>query len=138
MSINFAAFSNQDIIAALQTQVVTGDVLTDQDTLYKYSDDQYSVVDQVILPLAVIEAATIADVQAVLAVARQYHLAVITKATGTSVVSGSRGRSGAVILSLDRMNHILEVNPDDSVAVVEPGVINNDLDKAAREVGFFA
>ncbi len=87
MSINFAAFSNQDIIAALQTQVVTGDVLTDQDTLYKYSDDQYSVVDQVILPLAVIEAATIADVQAVLAVARQYHLAVITKATGTSVVS---------------------------------------------------
>lgn len=56
MSINFAAFSNQDIIAALQTQVVTGDVLTDQDTLYKYSDDQYSVVDQVILPLAVIEA----------------------------------------------------------------------------------
>ena len=35
------------------------------------------------------------------------------------------------------MNHILEVNPDDSVAVVEPGVINNDLDKAAREVGFF-
>ena len=97
MSINFAAFSNQDIIAALQTQVVTGDVLTDQDTLYKYSDDQYSVVDQVI-PLAVIEAATIADVQAVLSVARQYHLAVITKATGTSVVSGSR--AGAVILSL--------------------------------------
>lgn len=137
MSINFAAFSNQDIIAALQAQVATGDVLTDQDTLYKYSDDQYSVVDQVILPLAVIEAATIADVQAVLSVARQYHLAVITKATGTSVVSGSRGRSGAVILSLDRMIHILEVNPDDSVAVVEPGVINNDLDKAAREVGFF-
>ncbi|CAM3789286.1 hypothetical protein WECI108011_08360 [Weissella cibaria] len=41
MSINFVAFSNQDIIAALQAQVATGDVLTDQDTLYKYSDDQY-------------------------------------------------------------------------------------------------
>lgn len=40
-------------------------------------------------------------------------------------------------MSLIKLNHIKEINKDDSIAVIEPGVINQDLDKAARKQGMF-
>lgn len=50
---------------------------------------------------------------------------------------GSDGIDGAIILSTRKLNRILEISKDDSLAVVQPGVVNGDLDQAARKQGLF-
>lgn len=69
--------------------------------------------------------------------ARQYHIPVIPQSADTSTVIGADGIDGSIILSTIRMNKIQEISKGDFLAVVQPGVINGDLDKAAREQGMF-
>lgn len=86
---------------------------------------------------AVIYAQSIADVQAVLAIARRYRLPVVPQGAATSLSGSSTPLPNALVLSFKEMNAILAINPADQIAVVQPGVINGDLDKAARAVGYF-
>jgi glycolate oxidase len=61
----------------------------------------------------------------------------VTQDHFTSTVIGADGIEGSLLLSTAKMNKILELNKEDSLAVVEPGVLNSDLDKAARAQGLF-
>ena len=77
------------------------------------------------------------DIKGVLKTARKFHLPVIPQSGDTSTVIGSDGIDGGIILSTAKLNHIKKISPDDGIAVVEPGVINGDLDRAARKQGLF-
>ncbi|WPC17263.1 FAD-binding protein [Pediococcus inopinatus] len=77
------------------------------------------------------------DIKGVLKTARKFHLPVIPQSGDTSTIIGSDGIDGGIILSTAKLNHIKKISPDDGIAVVEPGVINGDLDKAARKQGLF-
>ncbi|MDJ0358453.1 FAD-binding oxidoreductase, partial [Paenarthrobacter sp. PH39-S1] len=75
------------------------------------------------------------DVQAVVKLASAYGVAVVCRGAGTGVSGGAHASDGCVVLSLERMNRILELNAAEEVAVVEPGVINADLNAAAADYG---
>lgn len=87
--------------------------------------------------LAYVAVGDIEDIRGVLKTARQFHLPVVPQTADTSTVIGADGIDGSIILSVARLNHIKELSPEDSLAVVEPGVINQDLDQAARKQGMF-
>ena len=74
-------------------------------------------------------------VQAVLRGAHASRTAVVPRGAGTALTGASTAGAGVVVLDLSRMNRILEIRPDDGVAVVEPGVITADLDRAAARHG---
>lgn len=133
----FSAFSNEQIIDFLQKQVTDGEVFTDSDTLHQQSYSSRMTSDSSGLALAYIEAHSTADVQGVMRAARKFHIPVIPQNQFTSTVVGADGYEGSFVLSTRKMNHIKEISRADSLAVVEPGVINGDLDKAAREQGMF-
>lgn len=133
----FRAFSNQEVLDYLAAQVTDGRVLTDETTLNKYSFSPRLTDDDSGLALAYIEAQSAKDIQGTLKTARKYHLAVIPQDQTTSTVIGADGLKDSLILSTAKMKHILEISKADSVAVVEPGVINGDLDQAARKQGMF-
>ena len=99
-----------------------------------YASDQGPVLDYQ-QPLAVVWAAGIEGVQAVLRWASETGTAVVPRGAGTGVSGGAHATAGCIVLSLERMNRILELNPLDEIAVVEPGVINADLNAAAAEHG---
>jgi glycolate oxidase len=86
-------------------------------------------------PVAVVFAESVADVQAVVRAAAKHGVPVVPRGAGTGVSGGAHATAGCIILSLDRMNRILEINAADEVARVEPGVINADLNAAAAEFG---
>ncbi|KLD59734.1 hypothetical protein WP50_15925, partial [Lactiplantibacillus plantarum] len=65
------------------------------------------------------------------------HIAVIPQDQTTSTVIGADGLTDSLILSTAKMNRIIEISKADSIAVVEPGVVNGDLDKEARKQGMF-
>lgn len=133
----FTAFSNEEIFADLKGNVPDGRVFTDLDTLKKHSFSPRLTDDDSVLALAFIDAHSTADVQGVLKTARKYHVPVVTQNLFTSTVIGADGIAGSFILSTASMNQIKEISKADSLAVVEPGVINGDLDREARKQGMF-
>ncbi|MTV82313.1 FAD-binding oxidoreductase [Secundilactobacillus folii] len=133
----FSAFSNSQIIDFLRAQVNDGQVFTEPETLKKQSFSERMTSDSSGLALAYIEAKTTADVQGVMRAARKFHIPVVPQNQFTSTVVGADGVAGSFVLSTKQMNQIKEISRADSLAVVEPGVINGDLDQAARKQGMF-
>ncbi|MCC3280699.1 FAD-binding protein [Arthrobacter sp. zg-Y40] len=99
-----------------------------------YATDQGPVLEY-IEPLAVVWATSVRDVQAVMRWATESGTPVVTRGAGTGVSGGAHATPGCIVLSLERMNRILELNAEDETAVVEPGVINADLSTAAAGHG---
>ena len=62
---------------------------------------------------------------------------VVTRGAGTGLSGGANAVDGCVVLDLSRMNRVLEIDEDDLVAVVEPGVVNDDLKAAVAEHGLW-
>ncbi|MDJ0339492.1 FAD-linked oxidase C-terminal domain-containing protein [Cryobacterium sp. PH31-O1] len=90
-------------------------------------------------PLAIVRATTVDQVQAVLRIATEFRVSVVTRGAGTGLSGGACGTDGSIVLSVAGLTRILEINPDDELAVVEAGVINQDLNDAlARQNLWFA
>ncbi|MCQ1956825.1 FAD-binding oxidoreductase [Arthrobacter sp. zg-Y826] len=122
---------------ALHELTLTGPNLlveTAPEVLAAYATDQGPVLAY-IEPLAVVWPTSVADVQLVLRWASATGTAVVPRGAGTGVSGGAHATGGCIVLCLDRMNRILELNAQDEVAVVEPGVINADLNAAAAAYG---
>lgn len=88
-------------------------------------------------PLAVVNARTIEDVQITLRIASETGTPVVTRGAGTGLAGGANAGEGEIALSVRGMDRILEVRPDDLLAVVEPGIINADLNAALAGHGLW-
>ncbi len=88
-------------------------------------------------PLAVVHAASVADVQEVLRIATDTGTAVVPRGAGTGLAGAANTGTGEISLSLRGMDRILEVRPDDLLAVVEPGILNADLNAQLAEHGLW-
>jgi len=78
-----------------------------------------------------------AEVQHVVRVCAELGAPVVPRGAGTGLSGGANAVGGCVILDLSPMNQILEIDPDNLLAVVQPGVINNDLKAAVAEHGLW-
>lgn len=82
-------------------------------------------------------AASREEVELVLRLAREHKMPVTPRGTGTGMTGGALPARGGIILSTERMTRIKEINEEDLLAVVEPGVICGDLQAAVEEAGLF-
>jgi glycolate oxidase len=89
------------------------------------------------MPDAVVRAKSRDDVVATLRYANENEIPVTTRSSGVGYVGGCVPVKGGILLSVRDMDSIIEVNPSDGVAVVEPGVILDDVQEAARELGWY-
>ncbi len=78
-------------------------------------------------PLAVVHAASVEDVQAVMRIATATRTPVVPRGAGTGLAGGANTGGGEISLSLRAMNRVREIRPDDLLAVVEPGILNAEL-----------
>lgn len=88
-------------------------------------------------PLAVVHAETVAHVQQTLRIATQTHTPVVVRGAGTGLAGAANAGPGEIVLSMLRMNRIIEVRPDDLFAVVEPGILNAELNDLLAEQGLW-
>jgi glycolate oxidase len=79
------------------------------------------------LPLAVVHAESVDDVQQTMRIASATRTPVVVRGAGTGLAGAANAGDGEIVLSLRRMDAVLEVRPDDLLAVVEPGILNADL-----------
>jgi len=124
-----------DIVATLRASL--GDVVsTEPDELAAARWDR-SGLSASGTPLCVVHATCVEDVSTTLRLANENLVAVVPRGAGTSVVGGSFAGTGEIVLSLARMNRIVEINAVERYAVVEPGVINDHLDAELRKQGLW-
>jgi glycolate oxidase len=88
-------------------------------------------------PDAVVFARNSRDVSRVMEFASNHRVPITVRGAGVGYVGGCVPMCGGIVLSLARLNRIKEINTKDGVAVVEPGVITEALQKAARRKNFF-
>ncbi len=88
-------------------------------------------------PQVVVHAESTEDVSKVLRYANEHRIPVTPQGSRVGYVGGCVPVMGGIALSVARMNRIKEIALEDGVAVVEPGVITGDLQKAVRELGWF-
>jgi glycolate oxidase len=77
------------------------------------------------------------EVALVLELAAAHKIAVTPRGAGTGMTGGALAVRGGIVLSTERMTKIRELDTDEGIAIVEPGVITGDLAKRAEEVGYF-
>lgn len=123
-----------EFIAAL-TQLLPKDrVYTDPVDCYAYAYDNSRNYHS---PIAVVFPLTVDEVQSVIQLCNQHKVPVVPRGRGTGTAGGSVPETGGVALSLERMNKIISIDPDNRMAIVEPGVLNQELQDAIKPVGFF-
>jgi glycolate oxidase len=88
-------------------------------------------------PLAVVTARTIEDVQATMRLATRHRIPVVPRGAGTGLAGGSIAGDGEIVLSTLGMTSVLEINVDDELAVVQPGILNDDLNAALAPRGLW-
>ena len=78
-----------------------------------------------------------AQVQALVRACRQHHVPVVARGRGTNTTGAAVPVAGGVVVSFERMDQVVDVRPGDRCAVVQPGVLNGDLQRALAPHGLF-
>ncbi len=88
-------------------------------------------------PSGIVMARGIDDVQAALRIAAEHRMPVVPRGAATGLAGGAAAVHGELVVDVSGMDRILQIAPDDELAVVEPGVINADLDAALAPHGLW-
>jgi glycolate oxidase len=97
----------------------------------------YDATQREVLPWAVARPASAEEVSEILMLANRDLFPVVPRGAGTGMSGGSVPVHGGLVLSFERMNRILEIDGENLVAVVEPGVITGDLQREVEARGLF-
>ncbi len=89
------------------------------------------------MPDAVALPSTREQVVALVRACRAHRVPVIARGRGTNTTGAAVPTAGGVVVSFERMQRILDIRPGDRCAVVEPGVLNGDLQRALKPHGLF-
>lgn len=89
------------------------------------------------MPDAVVFPTTHEQVVALVQVCRETRIALTARGRGTNTTGATVPIAGGIVASFERMQRILQIDPDNRLAVVEPGVLNADLQDAVKAYGFF-
>ncbi|MBN1580548.1 MAG: FAD-binding protein [Anaerolineae bacterium] len=127
-----------DIVAKL------GDIVGEQHLIYDepermidYAHDEVAGEEYAHMPDVVVKPATPDQVAAVIKLANDERIPVTPRGAGSGLSGGAVPVYGGILLSLERMNHILEIDRENMTVTVEPGVITNDINEAVAEYGLF-
>src|SRR6266516_4546079 len=124
----------RNVLSGLKKRLPAGELHFDPAIRQKHSGDKWfasRLPDAVALPRSTRSIATI------LRFANRHNIAVTARGAGYGYVGGCVPSRGGIVLSLARMNRIIEINARDFVAVVQPGVLTQQLQDAVERHGLY-
>lgn len=126
------------LIRELNKALPEENVLSEIEERYVYSvDASNNPYSKSTLPDAVVFVETIEQVQKVVKIANQQGVPIICRGAGTNTVGACVATHGGIILNFSKMNKILEINPINMTAKVQPGVTVGELQREVEELGLF-
>jgi glycolate oxidase len=126
---------NAEIIAELRRIVGESNVITDAERLERYSHDE--TVGLRADPDVVVRPTSADQVAAVFRLAQRSRIPVTPRGAGYGLSGGAVPMLGGIVLSVEKMTRILEIDRDNLMVTVEPGVITGDIHRAVEAEGLF-
>src|ERR1039458_5640642 len=125
----------QSHIDELRAAVGADGLITGESQLQTYECD--GLTNFRVMPGAVVLPRNTGEVQAVVRICARHKIPFVSRGAGTGLSGGALPAAGGVVISLSRMNHILEVDIANRYVVVEPGVINSHVTQRVAPQGYF-
>ncbi|QGV80396.1 FAD-binding oxidoreductase [Streptomyces ficellus] len=125
-----------DVITRLRAGLPAEAIHTDPDVVVSYAHDMASFCEAG-TPAVVVLPSSVEQVQHVMRTATELRVPVVPQGARTGLSGAANASDGCIVLSLVRMDRILEISPVDRIAVVEPGVVNAVLSRAVGEHGLY-
>ena len=126
-----------NLIKELNKAIPKENILSDEAERYVYSFDASNNQQNKALPDAVVFVENIEQVLKVVKIANEQMTPIICRGAGTNTVGACVPTHGGIVLNFSKMNKILEINPENMTARVQPGVVVGDLQKALEKQGLF-
>lgn len=126
-----------NLIKELNKALPKENILSDEAERYVYSFDASNNQQNKALPDAVVFVENIEQVLKVVKIANEQMTPIICRGAGTNTVGACVPTLGGIVLNFSKMNKILEINPENMTARVQPGVVVGDLQKAVEKQGLF-
>lgn len=128
---------NEAIVAELTSIVGSRNVVTDLDQLHSYSYDEVTEAKWQHLPEIAVKPENTEQVSRIMQLANRERIPVTPRGAGTGLAAGAVPFLGGIVLSLEKMNKIIELDQANMFMVVEPGVTTAEVQRCAREAGLF-
>jgi len=110
-------------------------IISDEELLRVYECDALSAYRQ--LPLCVVLPENVQQVQAIMRLCHLENIPVVARGAGTGLSGGAMPVADGLLLSLAKFNEIIDMNPEQRTARVQPGVRNICVSDAAEKYGLF-
>jgi glycolate oxidase len=127
--------SPEDLLPALAQIYQPDRLLVQPAQLTAYESDALTAYR--IRPVAAVIPETQGEVIATVALCQRCGVPFVARGSGTSLSGGSLPIKDGLLIALNRLNHVLRIDPQERLAVVEPGVINLNVSKAAAPYGLY-
>jgi glycolate oxidase len=126
-----------ELVKTLRGIAGPGNVFTDEDKLETYSHDETDASEYGHSPEVVVLPLTTEQVAAVVKLANKEHIPITPRGAGSGLSGGAIPEHGGIVISLEKMNRLLELDKANMVAVVEAGIVTNDLANTVQAEGLF-
>lgn len=127
----------EDIVNRLIKIVDRENVITDKEKLEVYSHDETPADQYGHMPEIVITPKTTEKIVKIVKLANKELIPITPRGAGSGLSGGAIPDFGGIVLSMEKMNRILEIDYKNMVMVLEPGVVTNDINEKIAENGLF-
>ncbi|MFA7231262.1 MAG: FAD-binding oxidoreductase [Victivallaceae bacterium] len=112
-------------------------IFDDAEKLEPYSHDEIPGKSYRSMPEVVVRTRTAGEIAAIMKLANRERISVTPRGAGSGLSGGAVPIQGGIVIATDRMNKILELDKENMMIVVEPGVIANDINEFLKEHNLF-
>ncbi len=121
-------------LSALRQQIAAEFILTEPAQCWPYGTDG---TQRFAMPLAVVFPKTHEEVVLITQLCNEYEISLVPRGLGSGAVGGAVPLKSSIVMSLVRMQDILQIDTENRVMVAQPGVTNFAIQQAAKEKGLF-
>ncbi|NCB00888.1 MAG: FAD-binding oxidoreductase [Spirochaetia bacterium] len=127
----------KEIVEELINALGPYNVIIDSEKMEIYSHDETSIEHYAHMPEVVVMPQSSEQVASVMRIATKYIIPVTPRGAGSGLSGGAIPIYGGILLSVERMNRIIEIDKENLAVTCESGIITNDLNESLKKEGLF-
>ncbi|MCK5737204.1 MAG: FAD-binding oxidoreductase, partial [Spirochaetaceae bacterium] len=128
---------SEKIIEELTGIVGTKGIIRDEERLESYSHDETDAAEYGSMPEVAVLPSTVEQIAEVMKLANRENIPVTPRGAGSGLSGGAIPNFGGILISVEKMNSLIELDEDNMVAIVEAGMVTNDFAQLVQEHGLF-
>ena len=125
------------IVSELAEIVGEGALITDPERMEPYSHDEVAEPEYAAMPEVVVRPRTAEEISKIMKLANREKIPVTPRGAGSGLSGGAVPIYGGILLSVERLNEILEIDEENMMVVVEAGVVTNEINEQLADKGLF-